>query len=54
MANTDDKPALKITLEDLARVELPAQAARWQHGARSRRQPDSMATLLPLLTALRS
>jgi hypothetical protein len=26
MANTDDKPALKITLEDLARVEVPAQA----------------------------
>jgi len=27
MANTDDKPTLKITLEDLAAVELPAQAA---------------------------
>ncbi|HLK07886.1 MAG TPA: FHA domain-containing protein [Candidatus Angelobacter sp.] len=26
MANSDDKPTLKITLEDLARVELPAQA----------------------------
>ena len=26
MANTDDKPTLKITLEDLAAVELPAQA----------------------------
>jgi hypothetical protein len=26
MANTDDKPALKITLEDLASVELPAAA----------------------------
>lgn len=26
MASTDDKPALKITLEDLARVEMPAQA----------------------------
>lgn len=26
MANSDDKPALKITLEDLARVEMPAQA----------------------------
>lgn len=26
MANSDDKPALKITLEDLARVEVPAQA----------------------------
>jgi len=25
MANTDDKPVLKITLEDLAKVELPAQ-----------------------------
>jgi len=25
MANTDDKPTLKITLEDLAAVELPAQ-----------------------------
>src|SRR5215469_4339766 len=25
MANSDDKPTLKITLEDLARVELPAQ-----------------------------
>jgi hypothetical protein len=24
MANSDDKPALKITLEDLARIELPA------------------------------
>lgn len=27
MASTDDKPTLKITLEDLARVELPTQAA---------------------------
>jgi len=27
MANTDEKPTLKITLEDLAAVELPAQAA---------------------------
>jgi len=26
MANSDDKPTLKITLEDLAAVELPAQA----------------------------
>ena len=26
MASTDDKPTLKITLEDLAKVELPAQA----------------------------
>ena len=26
MANSDDKPAMKITLEDLARVELPAAA----------------------------
>lgn len=26
MANSDDKPTLKITLDDLARVELPAQA----------------------------
>jgi hypothetical protein len=26
MASTDDKPTLKITLEDLARVELPGQA----------------------------
>ena len=26
MASSDDKPTLKITLEDLARVELPAQA----------------------------
>ncbi|MGZ4860479.1 MAG: hypothetical protein ACXV8M_13040, partial [Candidatus Angelobacter sp.] len=26
MANSDDKPALKITLEDLASVELPAAA----------------------------
>ena len=26
MANTDDRPVLKITLEDLAKVELPAQA----------------------------
>src|ERR1700704_4104729 len=26
MANGDDKPALKITLEDLASVELPAPA----------------------------
>jgi hypothetical protein len=26
MANSDDKPALKITLEDLARVELPSAA----------------------------
>jgi len=26
MANSDDKPALKITLEDLASVELPAPA----------------------------
>ena len=26
MASTDDKPALKITLEDLAKVELPSQA----------------------------
>jgi len=26
MASTDDKPALKITLEDLASVELPAAA----------------------------
>jgi hypothetical protein len=27
MANSDDKPAMKITLEDLARVELPAAPA---------------------------
>lgn len=27
MANSDDKPTLKITLEDLAAVELPAQAS---------------------------
>jgi hypothetical protein len=26
MASTDDKPALKITLEDLASVELPVAA----------------------------
>src|SRR5690348_15737017 len=26
MANSDDKPTLKITLEDLAAVELPTQA----------------------------
>jgi len=28
MASTDDKPALKITLEDLAKVNLPQQAAQ--------------------------
>ncbi len=28
MASTDDKPMLKITLDDLASVELPAQAPR--------------------------
>ncbi len=28
MASTDDKPTLKITLDDLASVELPAQAPR--------------------------
>ncbi len=27
MANSDDKPALKITLEDLASVELPSAAS---------------------------
>src|SRR4051812_36440529 len=26
MASTDDKPAMKITLEDLAKVELPSPA----------------------------
>jgi len=33
MANTDDKPALKITLEDLAKVTVPQEAIRVSGGA---------------------
>ena len=51
MANSDDKPTMKITLEDLAAVELPAQAPQetWRP---LRPEPDNTATLPPLLTAL--
>ena len=33
MANTDNKPALKITLEDLAKVTVPQEAIRVSGGA---------------------
>ena len=46
MASTDDKPTLKITLEDLASVELPAAApaATWRPLLP---EPNSMATSPP-------
>ena len=48
MASTDDKPTLKITLEDLASVEIPA-AAPAGNMAPLLPEPNSMATSPPLL-----
>ena len=51
MASTDDKPTLKITLEDLASVEMPA-AAPAGNMRLLQPEPNSMATSRPLLMVL--
>ena len=44
MASTDDKPALKITLEDLAKVELPAHAPAGMAAAAGAKQYGNIAS----------